>query len=191
MSASPASSIRLAQTPAEIDAIRSLWLAYADEVKVAACFQTLAQELAALPDPYHPPAGFLVLAGPPEAPQGCLAVGAVAPGIAELRRLYVRPESRGQSMGAQMIRYALSRMAAGDSTHLVLHTLEPMRSARALYAQLGFVAIPPYRPGLPVESQSFLLPLHAGAGLDLPAILPFPLQTPAGGLCQSPTKSAQ
>ena len=62
----------------------------------------------------------------------------------EMKRLFVRPQFRGQRLGRTLVEVVLeaARMAAYDC--ILLDTLDEMESARALYQELGFEEIPPY-----------------------------------------------
>jgi ribosomal protein S18 acetylase RimI-like enzyme len=140
--------IRLVQasTAAELDAARALFREYQAAIGVDLCFQGFEAELAALPGGYAPPAGRLLLAMEGEAVVGCGALRPIGPGVAELKRMWTRPASRGRGV-ARAVASALLEAARAEGYRLVrLDTLEWMAAARSLYASLGFVEIPAYYP---------------------------------------------
>lgn len=140
--------IRLTQadTPAALDEARLLFREYQAAIGVDLCFQGFAGELAGLPGAYAPPAGRLLLARDGEALAGCGALRAIGPGVAELKRMWTRPDHRGRGV-ARAVAGALLEAARAEGYRVVrLDTLTWMTAARALYASLGFREIPAYYP---------------------------------------------
>jgi putative acetyltransferase len=134
-----------AESPDHLAAIRALFVEYTDSLGIDLGFQHFAEELAGLPGAYAPPGGCLLLAVAGEQAAGCVAVRPFAPGIAELKRMYVRPAYRGQGAGRQLATAAIAAAQAMGYTHLRLDTLPTMQSAQQLYEALGFRPIVPYR----------------------------------------------
>jgi ribosomal protein S18 acetylase RimI-like enzyme len=76
---------------------------------------------------------------------GCVALQELAPDTAELKRMYVRPESRGRGVARRLTEHAIAAAAAHGYTRLRLGTLPAMHAAQRLYGSLGFRRIAPYR----------------------------------------------
>ena len=136
-----------AESAAHIAAIRELFLEYANSLGFSLCFQSFDQELAALPGDYAPPDGRLLLATSSGQPAGCVALHKLAPEICEMKRLYVRPQFRGQGLGRELAQKIIAEAGDVGYKRLRLDTVDPvMKTAVAVYRQLGFCEIPPYRP---------------------------------------------
>jgi len=77
-------------------------------------------------------------------PVGCGAVRRIEPGTAEIKRMYVSPEARGQRIGRAVLS-ALEREArALGCARLVLETGVRQQEAIALYEHAGFSRIPAF-----------------------------------------------
>jgi putative acetyltransferase len=61
------------------------------------------------------------------------------PGVYELRKMYLRPSTRGHGLGKQLLELAIAWARARGGTHIVLDTIEEMTRAIAFYEAHGFV----------------------------------------------------
>ena len=109
----------------------------------------------ALPGAYAPPSGRLLLAKLDGAPCGCIALQAIDSATCEMKRLYVRPACRGTGIGRLLIARLLDEARAIGYRTICLDTLPSMTRAAAMYEQLGFTEIPPYRHN-PVPGTRFM-----------------------------------
>jgi putative acetyltransferase len=144
-----------ADTPDAIAQVRELIAEYQRSLGVDLEFQGFAYELAHLGEVYGPPAGRLLLARLHGAPVGCVGVRRLDGRCCEMKRLYVRPAGRGHGLGRRL---ALDAMQAGrDAGYAAmrLDTMPSMHEAQALYEQLGFKDVAPYRAN-PVAGTRFL-----------------------------------
>ena len=147
--------IRAAAIPAEIPIVRELFREYADGLGIDLCFQDFEAELASLPGKYAPPWGRLLLAFDDGAAVGCVALRPIDLETCEMKRLYVRPDVRGQHVGRLLAERICDEARAAGYRRICLDTLSAMTSALALYASLGFKAIDPYVFN-PIEGAIFL-----------------------------------
>jgi ribosomal protein S18 acetylase RimI-like enzyme len=134
-----------ALTGEHIEVARALFKEYAASIGVDLCFQGFEAELKGLPGRYAPPGGGLFVAYAGNEPVGCVALRPLEEtGVAELKRLFVRPSGRGMGLGKTLAERAISRAREGQYTRIRLDTLATMQDAQRLYRRLGFKEIAPY-----------------------------------------------
>src|SRR5438093_5456034 len=78
---------------------RTLFREYADALGVDLCFQGFEEELSGLERMYAPPEGRLFLVHDRGELAGCGALRRIGEGVAELKRMYLRPRFRGRGLG--------------------------------------------------------------------------------------------
>ncbi len=133
-----------ADFPRDLATVRALFREYAAGVGVDLCFQGFDAEVATLPGRYAPPSGRLLLARRGLETVGCVALRALDDGACEMKRLYVRPDVRGQSVARRLVERICDHARAIGYARLCLDTLPSMSAARALYRALGFKPAGPY-----------------------------------------------
>lgn len=136
----------------DLASVRALLREYEASLGVSLDFQGFGDEVAKLPGAYAPPDGALLIASDDA---GCVALRRIDEETCELKRLYVRPAWRGHGLGRQLTLAALDRARELGYPRVRLDTLPGMERAQALYAELGFREIGPYRPN-PVPGARFL-----------------------------------
>ena len=122
----------------EMEAVRSLFRAYADWLKVDYCLQAFEDELAGLPGRYAPPAGGLWLARVDGEVAGVVGLWPLENGACEVKRLWVRPTCRGHRLGRKLMTAAIEGARTAGHRRILLETVDFMTAAQALYADLGF-----------------------------------------------------
>ena len=105
--------------------------------------QNYEEEIAHLEEKYAPPGRFYLLYVD-GAVAGCVGMKVLDEAHAELKRLYVRPEYRGNGLGEKLTRQIIADARAEGFVFLRLDTLPPLKAALALYRRLGFYEIPAY-----------------------------------------------
>lgn len=144
-----------AHAPPLLADARTLFEEYAASLPFDLGFQGFAEELATLPGEYAPPRGRLLVARNGERSIGCVALRAHGDDIAELKRLWVRPEARGSGAGRELVERAIGEARTIGYARIRLDTTPGMEAAQALYRSLGFVPIDAYRAN-PVPGTSYL-----------------------------------
>lgn len=144
----PSIQIITPDTPELLEATRQIFTDYAEQLGIDLCFQNFEAELADLPGSYAAPQGALLLALVDGEVAGCCALRALHtvdyPNAGEMKRLYVRKAFRRFGLGRQLAEAVLDAARVAGYHSVLLDTLDDMESARALYTELGFEAIPPY-----------------------------------------------
>ncbi|TQW01101.1 acetyltransferase [Cordyceps javanica] len=161
MTSKPAASstvlIRQAASPEDLAAVMECFHAYTEWLDEDLSHQNYASELAGLPGKYAPPTGSLLLAVDSEsgATLGCVALRSLElpsshpkakPGhrCAEMKRLFVYPESRGRRVAKKLLLELLQRAKDQGYKEVFLDTLARMEAAISLYKSEGFVEAEAY-----------------------------------------------
>ncbi len=144
----PEIRLQIPDTPEWLDATRSLFREYAQQLGIDLCFQGFEAELADLPGAYAEPHGVLLLAFVDGQLAGC---GAFRPlhdvdyaNACEMKRLFVRPDFRRYGLGRLLAQALIDRATQAGYSAMLLDTLDDMEAARGLYESLGFEEVPPY-----------------------------------------------
>jgi ribosomal protein S18 acetylase RimI-like enzyme len=139
----------------ELDMVRELMRAYADSLPFDLDFQGFDRELSELPGDYAPPRGALLVARVDGRVGGCVALRHLDGDACEMKRLFVSPAARGRGIGRLLAEGIVGEARRLGYARIRLDTTPGMEAAQALYEQLGFKEIPPYRHN-PVDGTRFL-----------------------------------
>ncbi len=128
----------------EMNRVRELFREYQAHLNIDLCFQSFEQELAELPGRYAPPSGAVLFADVDGAIAGVVAMRALSPDTAEMKRLFVRAAFHGGGLGRALAEALIEEARRRGYARLRLDTLPMMGRAIELYRKLGFVEIEPY-----------------------------------------------
>ena len=135
-----------AQTPEQVTAARELMIEYAKTLGFELCFQNFDEEMQTLPGKYQAPSGRLLLAYCGGEAAGVVAMRTLdEPGVCEMKRLYVRPRFRGQSLGRMLAQKVIAEAGEAGYMRMRLDTVPgKMDRAIAMYRELGFKEVNAY-----------------------------------------------
>lgn len=133
-----------ARWPDDRVTVAALFRDYVASLAEDISFQNVDDEIASLPGKYARPTGVVLIARKGEEAAGAVAYRMVEPGVAEMKRLYVRPAWRGSRLGRELANELIEDARAQGYRTMLLDTLASMSAARALYRELGFAPVAPY-----------------------------------------------
>ena len=96
------------------------------------------------PAEFAPPQGVFVVGWAGGTPVACAGVRLNEPGLAELKRMYVRAGARGRGFARQLLRRMEAEARALGAQRLRLETGARQPEAIALYESAGYVAVDPF-----------------------------------------------
>jgi ribosomal protein S18 acetylase RimI-like enzyme len=137
---------------------RELFSEYADSLDFDLDFQDFRKELAELPGEYAGPRGCILIALENGSAAGCVALRKlreIGNDIAEMKRLYVRPQFRRTGLGKLLAQRIVEEARQRGYKRMFLDTVPSMEPAIMLYRSLGFRPIAPYRYN-PIEGALFM-----------------------------------
>lgn len=113
------------------------------------------EEIRYLESKYGPPAGRLYLAYCDGEPAGCVGLRKIDDKNCEMKRLYVRPQFRGQQIGNLLVQKIIADAGEIGYSHMLLDTLPFLESAIFLYRKYGFYETESYNDS-PMDTSIFM-----------------------------------
>ncbi len=107
-------------------------------------YQGIESELDNLPGKFSPPEGCLLIAEIDGKPAGSVALRSFQPGACEMKRLFVKPGYRGQSVGKALAKRIITEAKLKGYRKMLLDTGDFIVAAQELYQSLGFKEIGQY-----------------------------------------------
>jgi len=143
-----------ANTKEFIEKAKELIWEYAQSLEFDLGFQDFDKEMENFPGLYTLLGGCLYVALDTNQPIGCVALRDFGQGICEMKRLYVKPNFRGQKVGKLLAEVVIKAARDMGYDYMRLDTIPSMKQANMLYSALGFKQIAPYRFN-PIEGATF------------------------------------
>jgi ribosomal protein S18 acetylase RimI-like enzyme len=139
-------NIKKADTAKGFEQGKILFEEYASSLDFDLGYQDFKKELRTITQQYKEPEGALLLCFiDNESAVGCAGVRKFSEGIAELKRLYVKPDYRSLKIGKRLLELAIDTAKQLNYKFIRLDTVPGQIKAQELYHYLGFYEIEPYR----------------------------------------------
>ncbi|UCE68113.1 MAG: GNAT family N-acetyltransferase [Candidatus Zixiibacteriota bacterium] len=135
----------MAVSDEHLEITKEMFMEYAYSLEFNLGFQDFEEEIADMHGYYGPPDGCILLAFCDDEPAGCVALRKLEKGICEMKRLYVKPESRGSGIGKTLSEKIIDEAKRIGYKKMRLDTLASMKEAISIYRNMGFHDIEPYR----------------------------------------------
>jgi|SRR5579871_1314688 len=148
-------SFIIAENSTHFEDAKNLFVEYSNSLSIDLSFQDFENELKSIAVQYSKPNGALILVYVNDSAIACAGIRKLDDEIAELKRMYVRPEFRGQNMSGQMLVMAINLSKKLNYKRIRLDTLPSMKAAQKLYTAYGFYEIPAYRYN-PIEGTVYM-----------------------------------
>ena len=132
------------QTETQYAAASTLFKEYAEWLNIDLSFQNFEEELLQLKEMYSEPTGAIFLLQQENEFIGCVAIRKKGEGIAELKRMYIKPTTRKSGGGTMLLEKALKAAKLLGYQLIRLDTLSNMTPAINLYKKHGFYEVEPY-----------------------------------------------
>ena len=117
-------------------------------------------DLADVPASYQDRGGvFRVIVDEEDRIVGCGGLYPLGPGVAELRKMYFRPEIRGHGLGRVLLEDLIGEARRREFVRIELETASNLTAAVALYQRAGFVETDGARHSCRCD-RTFALDLH-------------------------------
>jgi putative acetyltransferase len=147
--------VRQAIFPDDTASVLSIWREFIANSPVNLDYQGNDAEFTTLPGKYAAPTGCVLLADRDGEISGCIALRKVNADICEMKRLYVRPQARGNHIGRDLVERLLAEARIAGYREVRLDVMEQSIPARKLYKDFGFIEADPISFN-PVPGASFL-----------------------------------
>lgn len=117
---------------------------YANWLNIDLRFQNFSEELQQVKSMYGHPKGCIILCREDSEFIACVAVRPKENNIAEIKRMYVKPEHQRKGIGMRLLEMSLGFAKQTGYEKVRLDTLNTMTPAMNLYLKNGFYTIPAY-----------------------------------------------
>ena len=134
----------ICETEEDYAAARELIQAYSDSIGVDLRLQNIDHELENLKIFYGPPTGMIILAREDGEFVGDICFRNLGDFMAEIKRMYVKPEYRNRGIGRKLLERAKQEAKGLGYRFIRLDTVPEMESAINLYLSAGFYEIESY-----------------------------------------------
>ena len=121
-----------------LEDVKKLIMEYSERLGRDLSFQNIDDELADPAHKYTAPEGEILVVLENDKVMGMVAYHRHSDDRCEMKRLYVKPETRGMHLGEMLVREIIKHARAAGYKEMVLDTIEPLKAAISLYKKNGF-----------------------------------------------------
>ena len=136
-------TIGLARFPDDQESVQAIFREYVQSPQADLGFQNYETEFANLPGAYAQPQGCVMLVQRNQTVVGCAALRQIDPDTCELKRVYLRPDVRGNQNGKRLVLSMINQARAIGYQRICLDVLPEFQTAQRLYENLGFTDASP------------------------------------------------
>jgi putative acetyltransferase len=130
--------------PNDTEELNSLIREYVGWLNIDLSYQDFEGEMAAIESLFTPPNGQYTFAIVNSKIAGGVGFKRINSEVAEVKRLYVRSEYQGLSLGRVLMNNLLEKLTGLGYKKVVLDAVPPTVHAKKLYESMGFYEIEPY-----------------------------------------------
>ena len=129
----------------EMEAVRALFVKYTGTLPFDLGYQCFDDEIGRFPGKYAPPGRALYLAQVNSLPSAAIGLRALAPNVAEVKRMFYRSAHQGLGISRMLVERIMERGMRISYGKLRLDTIRDlMAPAEELDRSAGFIEIPAY-----------------------------------------------
>ncbi len=118
--------------------VKDLIIEYSQRLGRDLSFQNIDEELQDPAHKYTAPEGEILVAIDNEKVMGMVAYHRHSDERCEMKRLYVKPETRGMHLGDSLVEAIIEHARTAGYKEMVLDTIVPLKAAISLYKKHGF-----------------------------------------------------
>ncbi|MEI7499828.1 MAG: GNAT family N-acetyltransferase [Bacteroidota bacterium] len=136
-------SITLVKTEVDFDRLKLLFLEFASSIDFDLCYQSFIQELSNIHEQYSPPNGIAFILSQDNNTIGCVGLRKAIPGVAIVKRLYIRSDFKRPHFGKQLLKVAIDWANQTGMKKLRLDPSDTVHGISKICVDEGFSEIYP------------------------------------------------
>jgi GNAT superfamily N-acetyltransferase len=134
-------SIILVKREFDFDRLKLLFLEFASSIDFDLNYRSFIQELSSVTDLYSPPNGIAFILSHDNNTVGCVGIREMSPGVAVIKRLYIRSDFKRNHFGRQLLKVAIDWADQTGNKKLRLDPCDTMQGITKLCIEEGFAEI--------------------------------------------------
>jgi GNAT superfamily N-acetyltransferase len=136
-------SIILVKRETDFDKLKLLFLEFATSIDFDLNYQSFLKELSAISELYSPPNGIAFILSQDNNTVGCVGLREAKPGVAAIKRLYIRSDFKRTNFGKQLLKVAIDWANQKGIRKLHLDPCDTLHGISEICLEAGFSEIIP------------------------------------------------